>query len=123
VTPIVGLYSDKFNTRIGKRKPWYIAGTIIVTIAFGFIWQDCLICMYNDSIALKVFWYALFASLFNIGWACVQISHMSMIPQLSARKSRRNILIGLRTAFTYISNVIVLSLAFILFNTVSVPME
>jgi Na+/melibiose symporter-like transporter len=69
VTPIVGLFSDKFTTRIGKRKPWYIGGTAIVAVSFGFIWQNCLICIGNNSEGLKVFWYALFASLFNIGWA------------------------------------------------------
>jgi Na+/melibiose symporter-like transporter len=38
VTPIVGIFSDKFTTKIGKRKPWYIAGTAIVAVSFGFIW-------------------------------------------------------------------------------------
>lgn len=37
-TPLVGFYSDEFDSSLGKRKPWYIAGTIIVAIAFGFIW-------------------------------------------------------------------------------------
>jgi Na+/melibiose symporter-like transporter len=37
-TPIVGLLSDKYTTRIGKRKPWYIGGTILVGVSFGFMW-------------------------------------------------------------------------------------
>lgn len=33
-TPIVGMLSDRFNTRIGQRKPWYIAGLILSFISF-----------------------------------------------------------------------------------------
>lgn len=33
-TPIVGLLSDKFDTKIGKRKPWYIVGVILVVTCF-----------------------------------------------------------------------------------------
>jgi len=34
MTPIVGLLSDKYNTRWGKRYPWYVVGTIIVFPTF-----------------------------------------------------------------------------------------
>ena len=33
-TPITGLLSDKFNTRCGKRFPWYVLGTFIVFPCF-----------------------------------------------------------------------------------------
>lgn len=33
-TPIVGFASDKCNTRIGSRAPWYIIGTIIALPSF-----------------------------------------------------------------------------------------
>jgi len=33
-TPLVGLFSDKCQTRIGSRAPWYIAGTVIVLPSF-----------------------------------------------------------------------------------------
>jgi Na+/melibiose symporter-like transporter len=33
-TPIVGMLSDKFNTPIGQRKPWYIGGLILVFSCF-----------------------------------------------------------------------------------------
>lgn len=33
-TPLVGLLSDKSNTRWGKRKPWYVFGTILVIPCF-----------------------------------------------------------------------------------------
>lgn len=33
-TPICGFFSDKYDTRIGKRTPWYIIGTILVIPTF-----------------------------------------------------------------------------------------
>jgi len=34
MTPLVGVLSDRFNTKIGKRAPWYIFGTFIVLPSF-----------------------------------------------------------------------------------------
>jgi len=48
---------------------------------------------------------------------------MSLIPQLSIHKNRKNILIGLRTAWTYISNFLVLAVAFLLFTLVESPKD
>ena len=36
-TPLVGLLSDRWNSPIGKRIPWYIGGSILVPIAFFFM--------------------------------------------------------------------------------------
>lgn len=33
-TPIVGVLSDKFDTRCGKRTPWFIFGSILVVPTF-----------------------------------------------------------------------------------------
>ena len=30
MSPIAGILADKFNTRIGKRTPWYIFGSIVL---------------------------------------------------------------------------------------------
>ena len=38
-TPITGLASDKFDTRFGKRTPWYFVGTVIVFPCFAGIFK------------------------------------------------------------------------------------
>ena len=40
-TPIVGYLSDKCTTRIGKRMPWYIFGTLLVPLSFLFVFLPC----------------------------------------------------------------------------------
>lgn len=123
-TPLVGLYSDKYDTKIGKRKPWYIAGTIIVPVTFFFIWQPCYPANYVEGsaeLAVEIIWYGTAAALFNVGWASIQISHMALLPIITPSVEKRNFLIGWRTAFTYISNVAVLGMALALFNIISSP--
>ncbi|KAL4509928.1 hypothetical protein ABPG72_010121 [Tetrahymena utriculariae] len=121
-TPLVGYLSDKTNTRFGKRMPWYVLGTILVLIGFlpvfhcfipGKIWLSL-----DDNNSLKAFYYIFFPSLFNVGWAAVQISHMSLVPSLTVSRKRRDSLNNKRNTFTFMANLIVLISALILFQTV-----
>lgn len=34
MTPLVGVFSDKFTTSYGKRTPWYVFGTLLVIPTF-----------------------------------------------------------------------------------------
>jgi Na+/melibiose symporter-like transporter len=101
------------------RKPWYLFGTILVPLSFFFVWEECWPCAGNK--ASEIVWYAIFASLFNVGWAAIQIAHMSMIPTLSPVQKRRDTLTGIRNAGTFVSNVIVLLIALVLFAIISSP--
>ena len=85
MTPIVGLLSDKTNTRIGQRKPWYIGGLILVTICYIPIYSGFT----TDNLAAMYAFYTIFPSLFNVGWASLQISHMSLVPSLTCSRKRR----------------------------------
>ena len=37
--PVVGIISDNFHTRFGRRKPLIVLGAVLQAIAFGFIWM------------------------------------------------------------------------------------
>ena len=84
-TPIVGVLSDRFNTSIGQRKPWYIAGLILVF--------SCFIPLFSgfkgESENAQYAFYTVFPGIFNIGWAALQISHMSLVPALTCSRKRR----------------------------------
>ena len=116
-TPLVGILSDKFNTRCGKRMPFYIFGTFFVIPTFAGIftyppWID------HISVDGKNIWYCSLPALFNVGWASVQISHMSIVNQLSSSNRRRDRLVINRNGFTYAANITVLSFAYLLFQFV-----
>ncbi len=68
----------------------YFFGFIMVVICFIFIFQDCFLCSaYPDNQLLKIIYYCFFPSMFNVGWAAMQVSHMSMVPCLSGCQVKR----------------------------------
>jgi MFS family permease len=91
-TPIVGVLSDKIKSPIGSRAPWYIIGTLITL--------PCFFCIFLSPLGVaplvledgdvdttitsgKVAFYVVMASLFNVGWASVQLANMSVVNSLS----------------------------------------
>lgn len=80
MTPIVGILSDNLNTRIGKRTPWYLAGTILVVPCFAGIWvYPEFINGPDKSASAQAAWYLILPALLSVGWASVEISHMSIV--------------------------------------------
>jgi Na+/melibiose symporter-like transporter len=78
MTPIVGVLSDKYDTRWGKRTPWYFFGTLLVIPTFLGIFsypsfintcdtkEDCEYMPTRQAI-----WYITMPGVFNLGWAAV----------------------------------------------------
>lgn len=113
-TPLVGFLSDKINSPCGKRTPWYIFGTIIVLPSF----MGIFVSPSFSSDTAKFYYYVSLPALFNVGWACVQNSNMSIVNSLTYSSQKRDHLISLRNGFTYIANFSVLIVALILFATI-----
>ncbi len=66
-------------------------------------------------------YYTLFPGIFNLGWASLQISHMSLVPQITCSRKRRDKLNNLRNSFTFISNFLVLGMGSIIFKFMTNP--
>lgn len=109
-TPFVGYHSDQSDDfwfcRYGRRKMWHLLGTICVLGAFPFIFSPCMGCTYSHKSA-QMFYYCMFIIVFQFGWASVQISHLSLIPELTPNEHDRTKLTAVRYCFTVISNLVV----------------
>ncbi|XP_042228945.1 major facilitator superfamily domain-containing protein 12-like [Homarus americanus] len=119
-TPIVGIFSDKENkfpmcARYGRRKVWHLLGTVLVFISFPFIYNSCLGCEGANDWA-QFAYYCVFVCLFQFGWACVQISHLALIPDLTSKKHQRTELNSIRYAFTVLANLSVFAITFVVLN-------
>lgn len=106
--------SDSLNTRIGKRAPWYIIGTLLTIPCFIGIFVDPQLTGESQAV-----YYIILPAILNVGWAFVQISNMSVVNSLTNSSSRRDRLISLRNGFSYIANVLVLVLSLLVFAVVS----
>jgi len=115
-TPLVGILSDKINTRIGRRTPWYLGGTIGVMICFSLIFQKCTICQNTSNPEMwEMVYYITLPSMFNVAWASVQVAHMSLLPSISINRKNRDHMVRLRTAYTFFSQMLCLLLSFAIF--------
>ena len=99
--------------------PWYIFGTLFVIPCFmGIFSYPEFVNDGTFSESKKNNWYRALPALFNVGWASVQISNMSIVNQLSRSNRRRDRLSNNRNGFTSAANISVLTFALILFLTV-----
>ncbi len=110
-TLFVGYFSDgdgclSVCDRYGRRKSWHAAGTFCVLLSFPFIFVHCLGCSDADCWA-QVVYYSAFVVVFQFGWAATQISHLSIIPDLTPLTSERGRLTSLRYGATVASNIAV----------------
>ena len=136
MTPVVGILSDMFDTPCGKRTPWYIFGTIFVIPTFLgiFIYPPGIndVCALGEegctagevkNPTLQAAWYITLPALFNVGWAAVQISNMSIVNTISKSNRMRDKLSNSRNGFTSTANIVVLLMATVLFLTVDDRIE
>ncbi|OQR81890.1 Glycoside-Pentoside-Hexuronide (GPH):Cation Symporter Family [Thraustotheca clavata] len=124
-TPLVGVLSDRSSgfpsIGFGRRKTWNAGGCVVVMLCFFFVFGSCLPRWFteNPSSTVLVLYYCTAASVFNVGWAAVQVSHMAMVPELSSNDNIRIILNSVRYAFTILSNVMVFIAFYFLLHDVS----
>lgn len=108
-TPFVGIESDKpdqFCCKYGRRKTWHLLGTICVLTSFPFLFLKCVGCS-NSHQSAQFIYYAAFITIFQFGWAAVQVSHLSLIPDLTPISSERVELNAYRYACTVSSNILI----------------
>lgn len=127
-TNFVGFFIDKTNSRIGKRTPWFIFGTLLVVpwflgtfntwlvidLVWGRDWEDH--CTPQTHKIITYIYYITLPALFNVGWAAVQISTMSIIVAITYDQKQRDALISYRNACTFGSNLLTLCIALFLFS-------
>lgn len=63
--------------------------------SFPFIFTECIGCTMSHKWA-QMFYFAAFIIIFQIGWAAVQISHLSLIPELAEDPHVRTHLTAIR---------------------------
>ncbi|KAF5283373.1 hypothetical protein FQA39_LY04749 [Lamprigera yunnana] len=109
-TPFVGFHSDQSDNlwlcRYGRRKTWHLLGTLCVVGAFPFIFSKCVNCSNSHDWAQMIY-FSVFIIIFQFGWAAIQISHLSLIPELTPNEHDRTRLTAIRYGFTVLSNILV----------------
>lgn len=106
-TAIVGYLIDRFST----KQLWHIMGTIVVVLSFPMLFM-----LQRDVLPYwgNLFFFSLFITLFQMGWATVQISHLAILPELSTTIGDRSELNSMRYCMSIFSNITVFLFAWIM---------
>lgn len=112
-TPLCGLLSDRSKGvqlgrwRLERRQTWYVFGTVLVAINFFLLFGISIPELVSSDAPewSLLLYYCAAASLFNVGWAAVQVSHMAMVPELSKNEHTRVVLNSARYSESVVANV------------------
>jgi Na+/melibiose symporter-like transporter len=82
-TPISGFESDRMQGcgNYGRRKSTHLFGTVLTALAFPFVFIELPGFEKASPEALLVYFIPV-VFIFKVGWAGVQVAHLSLIPEL-----------------------------------------
>ncbi len=94
--PIMGFISDNTRTRIGRRKPYFIAGIPLIIISMIWIWYP----ISTDSLTLKILFVGGGYIFYNTVTTLVMVPYMSYAAEITLDYYERNSLNTVRMMFS-----------------------
>jgi GPH family glycoside/pentoside/hexuronide:cation symporter len=101
--PLAGFLSDRTRSRLGRRRPWMIAGALPVGLVFYATWAPPA----SLSGDLLVLWMGAAIVLFYTGMTIFNIPHDSLAAELSDSYEDRTRIFGIRRACFGVGSVFV----------------
>lgn len=93
--PILGHLSDRTRSRWGRRRPWLVVGSVILTAGLvGFFWAPTTL----DGVGLVV-WFAFFALLCEAADSMYAANYHALLPELFPEEHERAGANSLRQVF------------------------
>ena len=91
--PLVGFYSDRYYRNTGSRKPFLLAGGLLLLLAsYG---------LYFPPEQVGVVYFASFYMAVYIGWTLFEIPHISCASELANSTSEKNLVYSFRNVAGY----------------------
>ncbi|QDZ41218.1 MFS transporter [Euhalothece natronophila Z-M001] len=110
--PIIGVLSDRANTRWGRRLPWMFFGAIPFALIFILLW---LVPEFSENETLNNWllfsYYVVIAILFHIAYTVVNLPYIALTPELTQDYDERTGLNSFRFAFSLGASILSLVLA------------
>ena len=103
--PLVGLYSDRFGTKYGKRKPFMLSGSLLLAISFY-----ALIHPPENYVEI---WLLIFSMLIYLGWSIVSIPYLAWSAEITFDYHEKTRLSAAREVFTIIGVLVALLIPYL----------
>ena len=113
--PLIGNWSDRLRSRLGRRHPFLYAAPIPLLIA--------LVLLFSPPAGLSQFalfcWLTVFAIVSRVAMAAYFVPHMALGADLSDKFEERIEIGGYRTGFSYVGRLLAIGAAFSIFFAAS----
>ncbi|MEB3355204.1 MAG: MFS transporter [Synechococcales bacterium] len=116
--PMIGVLSDRTQSRWGRRHAWMLYGSIPFGISFALLW---LVPDFGDSIWLKFGYYTLVSLLFFTAYTAINLPYAALTPELTQDYDERTTLSSFRLAFSLGGAVLGLVLGLVITTVIAGP--
>jgi Na+/melibiose symporter-like transporter len=90
--PLVGIYSDRFESRYGRRKPFILSGGILLSVSFY--------ALIHPPEAYLEIWLLVFSILVYLGWSVITIPYLAWSAEITTLYHEKTRLSAAREIFT-----------------------
>uniref|UniRef100_A0A1B6F907 Major facilitator superfamily (MFS) profile domain-containing protein n=2 Tax=Cuerna arida TaxID=1464854 RepID=A0A1B6F907_9HEMI len=111
-TPVAGYLLD----RTVNRKQWHLIGSLLVLVSFPLIFTTPGAVM-GATVWVQMVYFSLSISVFQVGWAVVQIAHLSLLPELTTLTEERAQLTAHRYTASMAAHILVYFVAWALLSS------
>ncbi|HEY3887198.1 MAG TPA: MFS transporter [Caulobacteraceae bacterium] len=89
IDPLIGYLSDHTGGRLGRRKPWIVAGGVLTVISAWFLFSPPA----HPSFAYFLIWY----TAIYLAWSLIEIPHAAWAFEITRDYNERSKVLSLRT--------------------------
>jgi GPH family glycoside/pentoside/hexuronide:cation symporter len=116
--PVIGLLSDKTQSRWGRRYPWIVGGAIPFGISFFLLWV-----IPTSQIWPLFAYYVMVGIVFKTALTSVYLPYVSLTPELTQDYDDRTSLNSFRLMFSIGSSILGLVMVSAIFNLIENPVQ
>lgn len=100
------------SKRMGRRKSWHLAGTLLMALTLPFLYNKCLLCSNHKAVGWAQFAYYVCISVAgNVSFSVVEINHLSVISAVTRTLQEGMAVNAIRTAFSFLTGIFVYLIA------------
>jgi oligogalacturonide transporter len=100
--PIMGVISDRTRTRFGRRRPYFLAGIVLIFLSFFAMWYPIDFSREMHRFIYVLVAYVFFSSVITM----VMIPYNAMVPELTPDYNERTSLTSFRIFFSGLSSLV-----------------
>ncbi len=107
IDPLVGQFSDRTRTRLGRRHPWLYASALPIAIFWILLWNPP-----DGSLTLQFLYLTVVAMFVRVAISCYEVPSLALLPELSKDYHERTRVLRYRTLFGWASGLLIMIAAY-----------